>query len=302
MTQSVPPVWAPPPAPESTSRRSGIGVLVVVLVAVVALVACVGVGVATGFVGNLAGGAGHGELVEPAGSAAPESRDGTETTDGLPAKPIVVESLTMSEPSAADATTKCGYRPVDDEKFASNTELVDTGVPDETGIPQSGTQTMTMATNLGDVVVEVDNEKAPCTAASFDFLADQQFFDSSECHRLTTEDLFVLQCGDPSSSGKGGPAYEFDNEHVPEDTIQDLSEAERQELAEPDGDVQAPPNYFTGQVAMANAGPHTNGSQFFFVYEDTYLPPDYTVFGEVVEGMDVVYEVAEAGAVLPDAD
>jgi peptidyl-prolyl cis-trans isomerase B (cyclophilin B) len=84
----------------------------------------------------------------------------------------------------------------------------------------------------------------------------------------------VLQCGDPTGSGSGGPGYQFGEENLPAD---------------------AENNYPAGTVAMANAGPGTNGSQFFLVYEDTTLPPSYTVFGTITEGLDVVRTVAEAG-------
>ena len=88
-------------------------------------------------------------------------------------------------------------------------------------------------------------------------LAEQGYFDATQCHRLTTEGIFVLQCGDPTGTGTGGPGYSFDDELSGEET------------------------YPAGTLAMANAGPNTNGSQFFIVYDDTQLPPAYAVFGTV---------------------
>ena len=103
-------------------------------------------------------------------------------------------------------------------------------------------------------------------------LAEQGYFDATPCHRLTTQGIFVLQCGDPTGTGTGGPGYSFDDELSGDET------------------------YPAGTLAMANAGPNTNGSQFFIVYEDTQLPPAYAVFGTVDEaGIKIVQEVAEKG-------
>jgi peptidyl-prolyl cis-trans isomerase B (cyclophilin B) len=138
---------------------------------------------------------------------------------------------------------------------------------------------MTLTTTVGVVKVAVDDEKAPCTAASFTHLAGKKYFDNSPCHRLTTEGIFVLQCGDPSGTGTGGPSYRFDEENLPTDRR---------------------PTYPEGTVAMAKGGPGTNGSQFFIVYKDTELPADYTVFGRVTEGLDLVKQVAAAGVTPAD--
>jgi peptidyl-prolyl cis-trans isomerase B (cyclophilin B) len=132
----------------------------------------------------------------------------------------------------------------------------------------------TLVTNRGNITVEMAAAEAPCTTNSFRHLATEGYFDGGACHRLTTSNIFVLQCGDPTGSGSGGPGYQFPEENLPED---------------------AENNYPAGTVAMANAGPGTNGSQFFLVYDDTTLPPDYTIFGTVTEGLDVVQDVADAG-------
>jgi peptidyl-prolyl cis-trans isomerase B (cyclophilin B) len=134
--------------------------------------------------------------------------------------------------------------------------------------------TATLVTNRGDVTIEMATAEAPCTTNSFRHLADEGYFDGTSCHRLTTSNIFVLQCGDPTGSGSGGPGYQFGEENLPADGEN---------------------NYPAGTVAMANAGSGTNGSQFFLVYEDTTLPPDYTIFGTVTKGLDVVQAVAEAG-------
>lgn len=140
------------------------------------------------------------------------------------------------------------------------------------GQPQAGS--ITLATNCGDIVIDVLADAAPRTVASAQFLVGEGFYDSTSCHRLTTEGIFVLQCGDPAGDGTGGPGYSLPDENLPS------SEGV---------------NYPAGTVAMANAGPGTAGSQFFLVYEDTTLPPGYTVWGTVTQGLDVVQAVAQAG-------
>ncbi|MEU9146693.1 peptidylprolyl isomerase [Streptomyces sp. NPDC048349] len=145
--------------------------------------------------------------------------------------------------------------------------------------PYRSTVTATLTTNLGDIRLSLDGRRAPCTVGSFTYLAGKDFFDKTACHRLTTGALKVLQCGDPTASGSGGPAYKYADENLPK-------AASGKQTAE----------YSKGTLAMANAGPGTNGSQFFLVYGDSELPPNYTVFGEVVAGMDVLEEVAKAGS------
>ncbi|MET0303501.1 MAG: peptidylprolyl isomerase [Microbacteriaceae bacterium] len=145
----------------------------------------------------------------------------------------------------------------------------DVSVPDAA---LSGTVEATLQTSAGDIPVTLDGERTPCTVASFVSLAEQGYYDDSPCHRLTTSGIFVLQCGDPSGTGMGGPGYRYADE---------LDGSEK---------------YPAGTIAMANAGPDTNGSQFFLVYEDTPLPPSYTVFGQLSsEGLEVVQTIAADG-------
>ncbi len=133
-----------------------------------------------------------------------------------------------------------------------------------------GLPSMTIGTNRGDVKVTLDGAAAPCTVNSFVSLAQQGYFDDTKCHRLVPG--FVLQCGDPSATGSGGPGYRFADELKGDET------------------------YPTGTFAMANAGPDTNGSQFFIVLADAQLPPSYTVFGTVDEaGVAVAKEIEKAG-------
>jgi len=137
--------------------------------------------------------------------------------------------------------------------------------------------TMTILTNCGTIEIALASQLAPVTISKLSYLAKNKFFDNSLCHRLTTSGIYVLQCGDPSG-GKGiGPAgwKEFQDENLP--TVGDN-------------------NYPAGTVAMANRGPGTNTTQFFLVYKDSTLPPNYTVWGQIKSGLDIVTQVGSIGA------
>jgi peptidyl-prolyl cis-trans isomerase B (cyclophilin B) len=155
---------------------------------------------------------------------------------------------------------------------------------------------LTIATDQGDVPVSLDADKTPCTAHSFVSLAKQGYFDKTSCHRLTAENIFVLQCGDPTGTGRGGPGYQFDDELLDQDArLQPcLGQVDPQSGKEVC-------TYTAGTLAMANGGPGTNGSQFFLVYKDSPLPAAYTAFGRMsAAGLKVVQQVAAAGATAPD--
>ncbi|MFD3916304.1 peptidylprolyl isomerase [Streptomyces sp. NPDC058603] len=149
-------------------------------------------------------------------------------------------------------------------------------------IDKNAKYTMALKTSQGDISIAMDAKKTPHTVNSFKALADKKYFDSTKCHRLTTEGIFVLQCGDPKGDGTGGPGYTIEDENLTA-----LGKAGA------DGSVTYP----AGTVAMANTGqPHTGGSQFFLVYKDTKLPPSYTPFGTMDDaGLKVVEAVAKAG-------
>ncbi|MFE1318312.1 peptidylprolyl isomerase [Kitasatospora phosalacinea] len=129
----------------------------------------------------------------------------------------------------------------------------------------------TLRTSQGAVTFRALTDQAPCTTYSFRFLAERDYFDRTHCHRLTTQRIYVLQCGDPTGTGSGGPGYSFPDENLEGAT------------------------YPAGTVAMANAGPNTNGSQFFIVWKDTKLSPAYTPFGRVTSGLDVLQKIAAGG-------
>jgi peptidyl-prolyl cis-trans isomerase B (cyclophilin B) len=136
-----------------------------------------------------------------------------------------------------------------------------------------------MSTSRGDLTLSLDGAAAPQAVASFVSLARQGFFEDTACHRLTVSGIYVLQCGDPTGTGTGGPGYSFGPiENAPDDD-----------------------EYPPGTLAMARVGgdPTSQGSQFFLVYESSNIPADtsggYTVFGQVTDGLDVVRSVADGG-------
>ena len=166
--------------------------------------------------------------------------------------------------SAAPGTVNCSYEP-------GGSAARDVELPPENE-PSVGPATAAINLTGGTIDIELDRATAPCTVGSFVHLAEAGYYDDTPCHRLTkAASLSVLQCGDPSGTGGGGPGYTYADETNPEMV------------------------YPAGTVAMANAGPETNGSQFFLVYEDSTLPPDYTVFGQLTGGLDVLREIAGKG-------
>jgi peptidyl-prolyl cis-trans isomerase B (cyclophilin B) len=135
-------------------------------------------------------------------------------------------------------------------------------------------KTFTLVTNCGTIVITTVGNKAPWTLTEMSTLAKAGYFDGSLCHRLTTSGIFVLQCGDPTATGMGGPGFTYPDENLP---------------------ANAANNYPAGTVAMANSGPGTNGSQFFLVFADTSLGADYTIWGKITKGLDIVQAIAKAG-------
>ena len=151
--------------------------------------------------------------------------------------------------------------------------------PSDLPAPMSGqpaTVSATLETTCGDVELELYAADAPQTVASFAFLAEQGYWEDSPCHRLTTEGIYVLQCGDPTGTGRGNPGYGYGIENAPADGV-----------------------YPPGTLAMARTqDPDSNGGQFFVVHDDTQLPTDgggYSIFGRVTDGLEIVEGIAAAG-------
>ena len=170
----------------------------------------------------------------------------------------------VAHAATTTAANPCGYVPsVPADNFK--------GIPQFNAAKAAQPYSVVFHTAYGNITVKALTAAAPCTTNSFRFLIDHGYYDGTHCHRLTTQRLWVLQCGDPTGTGSGGPGYSFNDENL------------------------AGATYPAGTVAMANAGPNTNGSQFFFTWKDTKLQPDYTPFGVVTGGMDVLQKIAAAG-------
>ena len=182
------------------------------------------------------------------------------------AAPTATPSVSPTPSTVAEPATHCVYTP-------SGTPARKVGAPPAKPHFKGKTYQAAIKTNRGTIVLDLFNSKATCTVNSFLYLASKGYFNSTPCHRLTTSGIYVLQCGDPTGTGSGGPGYKFANENT------------------------AGAQYTEGTVAMANAGPGTNGSQFFLVYSNsTTLPANYTLFGKIVSGLGIIQNVAKAGS------
>jgi peptidyl-prolyl cis-trans isomerase B (cyclophilin B) len=144
-------------------------------------------------------------------------------------------------------------------------------------------KTLTLRTNCGNITATLLTKEAPQTTTNITTLANKKYFNQTICHRLTTAGLYVLQCGDPTAQGGGSPGgwVGYKEENLPKAGAK---------------------NYPAGTLAMANIGPGTNGSQFFLVYADTELGPDYTIFGRITSGLDLLKKIAEVGAFKVQSD
>lgn len=195
--------------------------------------------------------------------SAEPSADPTAAASAEPAAASAEPSAEAGEPIAEPAVLDCG------PALPARPNDVSFDAPGDVEPASS----LTLTTTCGDIVIALD-ERAPETVRSATFLAEQGFYNATACHRLTTDGIYVLQCGDPAGDGTGGPGYVLPDENLP---------------------AQGEANYPAGTVAMANAGPGTSGSQFFLVYQDTTLPPAYTILGTVTQGLDIVQEIASVG-------
>ncbi|GAB3032258.1 peptidyl-prolyl cis-trans isomerase [Nocardioides flavus (ex Wang et al. 2016)] len=199
-------------------------------------------------------------------SACGNEADGSETASDSSETSGETSEETSEEPAASGETTTCEY-PSDGQEPARDVEAPETEATAE------GTVPATITTNFGDIGLTLDAASAPCTVNSFVSLAEQGFYDDTPCPRIGDMDGFgILQCGDPSGTGAGGAGYSFADELSGDET------------------------YPAGTLAMANAGPDTNGSQFFLVFRDSQFPPSYNVFGTIDEaGLEVLTEIAAVG-------
>lgn len=235
-------------ADQAKKRRRNLGLLLTALAAIVV------VGAALLITGVFAG------------DDEPDDQAASSPTSSTPAA-----TSSAARTTNPDGTVSCEYLP--DE--SGNPDLEDVGLPPTPeATPTQGTATLLMATDQGDLTLTLDRAKAPCAAASFVHLTDVGFYDNTPCHRLVTQESFgLLQCGDPTGKGSGGPSYKYAEEVTPETT------------------------YPRGTIAMAKtAAPGSTGGQFFLTFTDVTLPPEYTVVGTIDEaGLGVLETVAAGG-------
>ncbi|MFI5508829.1 peptidylprolyl isomerase [Mycobacterium sp. NPDC051804] len=205
--------------------------------------------------------------------------NGTSYYTATPTQPVDAPPLPEFKPPAT-LGSNCQY-PATTEPASKPAKPPRTGrVPTEPALVSAS-----ITTNRGGIGLQLDNAKSPCTVNNFASLAQQGYFDDTTCHRLAaTPTLGMLQCGDPSGTGQGGPGYRFPNEYP----------TNQFRLTDPM--MQQSVLYPRGTLAMANSGLGTNGSQFYLVYRDSMLPPTYTVFGTIDQtGLATLDKIAAAG-------
>ncbi len=221
----------------------------------------------------------------------------TLSTEVLTSEPVTSEPVTSDALVPADSLGSAVTEPVTSDQAAvdpgntapTSTDAVSTvECPPAEGVTEAvqqfdaappmcldagATYQAVVTTNKGEFTIDLDAEAAPLTVNNFVFLARNLYYDDTPCHRIITD--FVVQCGDPTGTGTGGPGYEFDDE------------------------LPAAGAYQVGSIAMANSGPDTNGSQFFIITGDqgVSLPPSYSLFGQVTDGLDTtVADLAATGS------
>jgi peptidyl-prolyl cis-trans isomerase B (cyclophilin B) len=191
-------------------------------------------------------------------------------------------ALAIAVASLAPVTSTAAERPTSVKGCAKPTAKAHAPatLKQPTSVDKKLAKTMTITTNCGVITIALD-PAAPQTVTNLATLARSKYFDGSYCHRLTTEGIYVLQCGDPSAQGNGSPGSwkGYKDENLPTKKIL---------------------TYPAGTVAMANSGPNTNGSQFFLVYKDTTLPPSYTIWGKIKTGLPLLLRIEKVGAYQVD--
>ncbi|MGW2328527.1 peptidylprolyl isomerase [Streptomyces sp. NPDC001700] len=218
-----------------------------------------------------------GGAVAAAGAFSGDDKD--KKKDDAASTPSAPATSKAPDPCAKEAKAVAGKKP---KKMSFKKEPA-------VSIDKSASYTMNLETTCGDISIDMDAAKAPHTVNSFNFLAGKGYFDHTKCHRLVPQQIYVLQCGDPQGTGAGGPGYKLPDENLKDPSLKGNK-------------------YPAGTVAMANQynaqtkqGRDSGGSQFFLVYQDSPLPPDYTPFGKISkDGMKVLKKIASAGAAAPD--
>ncbi|WP_328523778.1 peptidylprolyl isomerase [Kribbella sp. NBC_00359] len=240
---------------ERRRQRRNLGITITAIAAVVVVVVGVFVVIGTG---------GGSDTPAAAPTELPSSAGPDNKATNIP----TALAAPLKRPTPLPAQVSCTY------KKSAEPASKPVNPPANGKTKASGTSKVSLNTSIGDLQLTLDSALAPCTVKNFLSLVGQKFFDNTKCHRLTVgEGLQVLQCGDPTGTGGGGPGYSFADEVFP--TLK----------------------YGRGVLAMANSGANTNGSQFFIVYGDASgLGPQYTAFGTVDEaGLKLIDKVAKTG-------
>jgi peptidyl-prolyl cis-trans isomerase B (cyclophilin B) len=197
---------------------------------------------------------------------------------------VVAGGVALARSVTPDQTTAAGQRPTGTRSpttgaspTPSPTKIGKTyPKPPPKALAQGARWSADVRTSAGRIQLELYGDAAPQTVSSFLFLSKEKFYDDTRCHRVTTQGIYVLQCGDPTGQGTGGPGYQYGIENAPKDGT-----------------------FPAGTLAMARSSdPGSNGSQFFMVYRKTTLPTEgggYSVFGKVTRGLDVLQKVAAVG-------
>jgi peptidyl-prolyl cis-trans isomerase B (cyclophilin B) len=212
--------------------------------------------------------------------------DDKKTPTAAASTPAASDSVTPTNSGTPEPTQEAGLTTTGPCKYTSTSQIAsrDVGVPPDPAKTPTENRVATFTSNKGPITMTLDASIAPCTVQSIAYLIGKKYYDNTSCHRLVTTGIFVLQCGDPTGTGSGGPGYSSKDEN----------------LDQADYSV-------VGTVAMANsgAGSNTDGSQFFIIYKDTSqaadgssgLPKNYTEIGHITAGMDIVQAVAAAGEI-----
>ena len=182
---------------------------------------------------------------------------------GCRAEQTVNVNMVLDEPQS-EQTVEESPTPVDNQEEISIMQHTYSSPP-AVAIDKDKKYTASIQTNKGTMIVELFSNESPVTVNNFVFLSEEGFYEDVIFHRIINN--FMVQTGDPTGTGTGGPGYRFDDEPVSRD-------------------------YLRGTLAMANAGPNTNGSQFFIVHQDAGLPKSYTIFGIITDGLDILDEIA----------
>lgn len=218
-------------------------------------------------------------LLTTAGGEDQEDLTATPTSEATPvplvAQPVSGDKIPMQRTTPLGDTVACEY-PAD----GTAARPVDT--PPTENVAAKGKVTITLKTNMGDIPMELDRSISPCGVNAIETMAKSGYFNDTVCHRITGGGLNVLQCGDPTGTGTGGPGFKFAGEWPVKDA---------------DLDANTPMIYPKGSIAMANpSDPDANGSQFFLNWADSQLPPQYTVLGSMTDaGTKVVEDIAAKG-------